>query len=60
MLVWEIWTERNRRIFRDDKLEWQQLTNKVEAAIIELINSHSMKDHKKMEMSQWDDKIRLE
>ncbi|XP_059070798.1 uncharacterized protein LOC131860404 [Cryptomeria japonica] len=59
MLVWELWKERNRRIFREDKLEWQQLTNKIEAAIIELINSHYMKNHKNLEMSQWDDKMRL-
>ncbi|XP_057817988.2 uncharacterized protein LOC131031006 [Cryptomeria japonica] len=40
-------------------MDWPQLTNKVEAAIIELISCQSMKGQKNLEMTEWDGEMRL-
>jgi len=57
-MIWEIWKERNRRIFKDRKLTFEQLISKIEVVIIEIINSRVLSNPKKdTSLSHWDDKM---
>lgn len=38
--MWEIWKERNKRIFKDREMIITSLTNKMEANIIEVMNNN--------------------
>lgn len=38
LVVWHVWKERNRRIFREEELEVNILINKIQGAIEETIN----------------------
>lgn len=59
ILIWELWKECNRRIFQDEKLEWKQLCNKIEASIIENSNCRISKcQDTNLNMSHWDGKMR--
>lgn len=39
LLIWEIWKERNMCIFPDKAMSRKSLLNKIEASILEIINS---------------------
>ena len=57
ILVWEVWKERNRRIFHDQDMTVCEITNKIEACIVETLNSHLRKIPKEEgSFSEWDKK----
>ena len=57
--MWEIWKERNRRIFSDQYLTEKVLLSKIEVAITEVMNS-DLKRRPKEEgsFSNWDAEIK--
>ena len=59
ILIWEIWKERNRRIFRNLELGSEELISKIEASIVETTNSHLKKSQKEEgSFSIWDEKMK--
>lgn len=58
-MIWEIWKERNRRIFKNSKMQWYQLVNKIEASVVELVNNQTLNLQRDINMSYWDEKMRL-
>lgn len=55
IVSWEIWKERNRRIFKNVELKVEELILKIEASIVEVINSHLRKCMKEEgSFSLWD------
>jgi ribonuclease HI len=55
IVSWEIWKERNRRIFQDSEMELEGLLLKMEASIVEVSNSHLRKVRKEEgSFSSWD------
>ena len=57
--TWEIWKERNRRIFHDKEMMINQIVNKIEVSITEVMNNH-LRNTNKIEGSftSWDAKIK--
>jgi len=54
-ISWEIWKERNRRIFQNSELKNVELVLKIEASIVEVTNSHLRKCMKEEgSFSSWD------
>lgn len=39
IILWQLWKERNQRIFQRKKLAWESFINKVEVDIVEVMNS---------------------
>lgn len=61
ILVWELWKERNKRLFQDKKMDVINLFNEVEATIVETTNNRLR--YGRLEdktFSSWDSKIRKE
>ena len=55
IIVWELWKERNSRIFRDKEKSVDRLIIKIEAAIVEVINSFLRKSFiEEGSFSYWD------
>lgn len=56
---WEIWKERNRRIFKNLEMSISQLINKIEISITEVINNY-LKKTPKLEgtFMSWDAEIK--
>ena len=55
IIVWEIWKERNRRIFNNTELNVEDLTLKIEASIVETTNSFLRKSRfEEGSFSIWD------
>ena len=55
IVVWEIWKERNHHIFRDKEMNVEELVLKIEASIVEVINSHLRRSMKEEgSFSIWD------
>lgn len=60
LLIWEIWKERNCRIFRGKEMSLMSLCGKIEIHLIELLNEASQsKSLKKNLYIDWDCKIKL-
>lgn len=43
ILIWEVWKERKRRIFSNIEMKAEEITLKIEASIIEIVNSYLRK-----------------
>ena len=57
--MWEIWKERNRRIFSDQYLTEKALLSKIEVAITEVMNSDLKKrPREEGSFSNWDAEIK--
>lgn len=57
--MWEIWKERNRRIFCDSECNITSLYNKVEASITEVMNNYIRKITKEEgTFTEWDEEIK--
>ena len=55
IMSWEIWKERNRRIFQNMEMKPENLLLKIEASIVEVTNSHLRKVQKEEgSFSTWD------
>ena len=55
IILWEIWKERNKRIFHDQDMTVCEITNKIKACIVETLNSHLRKIPKEEgSFSEWD------
>ena len=55
IVIWEIWKERNRRIFQEKEMDVEELLLKIEASIVEVLNSHLRKSVKEEgSFSSWD------
>ena len=55
ILIWELWKERNRRIFRNSELKAEHLVSKIEVSIVETINSYLTKvSLEEGSFSRWD------
>ena len=53
--MWEIWKERNRRVFQDKALSVDRFLLKLEVAIVEVLNSHLRKStFEEGSFSWWD------
>jgi hypothetical protein len=59
ILIWEIWKERNRRIFKNQELQVVELQRKIEASIMETLNAHIRKSQfEEGSFSAWDGSIK--
>ena len=59
IVVWELWKERNRRIFRNSEMSLERFLIKLEASIVEVLNSHLRKTLKEEgSFSRWDGLIK--
>lgn len=55
ILMWEIWKERNRRIFCDKEMNAEELILKIEVSIVENVNSYFRKSRmEEGSFSLWD------
>ena len=43
ILTWEVWKERNRKIFKNQEMHAANIIKKVEACIVETLNSYIIK-----------------
>lgn len=56
--MWELWKERNRRLFKNEKLEVPRIINRIESAIAELMNNQlSSGTLKNASITYWDEKM---
>ena len=59
ILMWEVWKERNRRIFYDQDMQPNEIVKKIEACIVETLNSHLRNSQKEEgSFSSWDGYIK--
>lgn len=57
--MWELWKERNRRICSDSEMKSEELVLKIEASIVETINSHlRISRMEEGSFSFWDSQIK--
>lgn len=57
-MVWEVWKEKNRRIFKEKAMPRDCLIKKIEGSITELVNSFArLKLITNNIFSCWDDKM---
>lgn len=60
LLIWEIWKERNRRIFQGKEMSLMSLCGKIEIHLTEILNEAAQsKSLKKNLYTDWDCKIKL-
>ena len=59
IVVWELWKERNRCIFKDKELNLDRFLLKLEVSIVEVMNAYLMKSsHEEGSFSSWDGLMR--
>lgn len=59
IVIWEVWKERNRRIFQDTEMKTKILIAKIEASIIETSNNRNMNiPQYDKTFTEWDNYIR--
>lgn len=59
IIAWEIWKERNRRIFKNTEMEINSLITKIEISILETMNSYLRKSRFiEGSFSLWDERIK--
>ena len=59
IVLWEIWKERNRRLFQNQSLSEESLYSKIEVAISEVMNSDLRKrPREEGSFSEWDAEIK--
>ncbi|XP_057819172.2 uncharacterized protein LOC131032236 [Cryptomeria japonica] len=57
--MWELWKERNRRLFRNKKLEVHKIINIIDSATTELMNNWLLSDIiKNALVTYWDEKMK--
>lgn len=57
--MWELWKERNRHLFKNEKLEVLSIINRIELAITELMNNQlSSGTLKYTSITYWDEKMK--
>lgn len=60
IVVSELWHERNRLIFKNKRIGYEQLNDKVKAVIIKIVNNIILNMQKVIEkMTYWDENIRV-
>lgn len=58
IMLWELWKEINRCIFKERKLTIDQLNIKIEAQIVEIVKSKILnRTWEEAKMTHWDEKM---
>lgn len=58
-MIWELWKERNQRISKDKELEVERILNKIEVAIVEVVNSRNLNFFREdCSFLEWDNQMR--